>query len=89
MFLYTVAERSLKEVEAYIAFIKEHGDLSPLSEKAAKPLIREQDTEVREEAIVSVKKHLDLPKDGDTGRFKKKLTVKDVKIVIDVITPPF
>ena len=69
-----MSKSAYNEVLQYLEFQQET-DLSALSEKAAKLLIREQDEEVREEAIVSVEKLLDLPKDSDTGRFKKKLTL--------------
>ena len=51
---------TVTEVNQYMAFMKEHGfDMSKLSERAAKPLIHEQDGEVKWEGIKNVKKAIE------------------------------
>ena len=78
-----MSKRSYEEVKAYIAFMKEHGEISRLTEEAAKLLIREQDDEVREEAISHVEKQ--LKRETPTGGTYGKLTAKDVKTLIKEI----
>ena len=63
--------------------IKEHGEISPLTEEAAKPLMRERDDEVREEAISHVEKR--LKRETPTGGPYEKLTAKDVNHIIKEI----
>lgn len=75
-------DRTWREIEQVANFCKKYGEISPLSSEAIKPLIREKDPEIREKAIESVKKSLDLPKDANTGRFKKKITVKDTRLIL-------
>ena len=77
-----MSKRSYEEVKAHIAFIEEHGEISPLTEEAVKPLIREQDTEVRDEAIKKISEDVIGKQHAGRGH-KKKITAEDVKIVID------
>jgi hypothetical protein len=45
-----------------------------IPEGTLRPLINEQDTEIRDKAILSVEKMAKSPKDCNTGCFKKKVT---------------
>lgn len=51
-------EDTLREVLTFINFIEENPDLSGISEKAAKPLIREKDLEVKAKAIEAIGKNI-------------------------------
>ena len=75
-----------REIDKLLDFIDEHPDLSVLSAKAVRPLIREKDEEVRDKAIESVKKSLESKKNPVTGRFTNKPpTNRDVVAVIETI----
>lgn len=75
-----------REIEKLLDFIDEHPDLSVLSAKAVRPLIREKDPVVRDKAIVSVGKSLESKKNPATGRFSNKPpTERDVKKVIQQV----
>ena len=75
-----MSKSAYNEVLQYLEFQQET-DLSALSEKAAKPLIREQDKEIREAAISTVEKTLNYHKPPGS-KTKKKLTARNVKEVI-------
>jgi len=65
-------EQIREDVET-LRFRKENPDLSVLSQKAMRPLIREKDPETRDKVIESVKNLVKSPKDPETGKMKKKV----------------
>jgi len=77
--------RSVEEVKQAAKFCDEHGEFSPLPTKPILTLIRIKDEQVRDRAISSVKKLLNLPKSQDTGRFIKSITEKEVKKIVEDI----
>jgi len=73
-----------REIDAIINFLDVEPDLSGLSAKALRPLIREPNPEVRDRAIESVGKSLESGKNPVTGKFSNKPpTERDVKQVIE------
>ena len=65
----------------YNAFIEENPTFVGTSEGAMRPLIGEQDKEVKEAGISHVEKR--LKRETPTGGVYEKLTAEDVKLVID------
>jgi hypothetical protein len=80
-----LARTTVVEVKQAAAFCDEHVEFSTLPTKPILTLIRIKDEQVRDRAISSVKKLLNLPKSQETGRFVKSITEKEVKKVIEDI----
>ncbi len=53
-----------------------------LTERASRPLIREQNPAIKRKAIESIRKTLKSKKNPSTGQFTKKLTSGDVTKII-------
>jgi uncharacterized surface protein with fasciclin (FAS1) repeats len=73
----------VKEVKDVAMFCDEHAAFADLPTRPIRALIRIKDEQVRDRAISSVKKLLNLPKSQDTGRFIKSITEKEVKKIIE------
>lgn len=79
-----MSKQSYSQVKAYIKFIKEHSKILSLTAEAVKPLMREPDEEVREEAISTIAKSLNYHRPPGSKKEVKKPTAKDVKEVIEI-----
>jgi hypothetical protein len=76
-------KKTVDEVKRVADFCDQHSEISDLSSHAIMPLIRERNGEVREKAILSVKNLIELRKDAKTGKFKKKITQRDIRAVLN------
>ena len=74
-------EDSAREIERRNEFIEDHPDLSVLSTKALRPLIREKDKDIKAKAISIVENS--LKRETPTGgKVKKKITTGETKKII-------
>ncbi len=80
-----VNEDDYDEIEKAYYFCEEpqHSAFADLPTRPIRALIRIKDEQVRDRAISSVKKLLELPKSQDTGRFVKSITEKEVKKIAE------
>lgn len=66
-----------REIDRYLDFIEEYPDMSGLAERTVKPLINEQNEEIKQKAITHVEK-IAIRETPTGAKYKKKITGKDV-----------
>jgi hypothetical protein len=78
-----LSRTAVVEVKEAAKFCDEHEQICQLATSAIVPLMKERDDHVRDIAILAVSKSLESSKHPSSGRFVKKLTEKDVRLIID------
>jgi len=73
-------------IEKYLDIILSFPAMSALSERALRPLIREKNPNIRDNALVSIEKALEEGKNPATGQFsKEQITERDISRVLEKI----
>lgn len=66
-----------REIDRYLDFIEEYPEISGLAESTVKPLINEQNEEIKQKAITHVEK-IAIRETPTGGTYKKEITGKDI-----------
>lgn len=80
-----LSDDTVTEVKKAADFCDVHAEFSDFPTASLRPLIREQDENIRDIAISSISKSLESLKHPKSGKFIKKLTEKDVRLIIEQV----